>query len=179
LNVYGKSKFAGEQAVQKVGGAYLILRTSWVYSMGGDNFVTKVLEWARQNETLRIVDDQISNPTSARSLAEMIGLLILKAGDDPFAYFEENTGLYHLAGRGYVSRFDMAKEIIALASVREPGLISSIQRARTSDFPGSAQRPLFSALDCSHFEVTFDLRLPSWQAALKLALDFNDNTQKG
>ena len=86
LNVYGKSKLAGEQAIQKAGGAYLILRTSWVYSMGGDSFVTKILGWARKNPELRVVDDQVGNPTWARPLAEMIGSLIAKAGDNPFAF---------------------------------------------------------------------------------------------
>jgi dTDP-4-dehydrorhamnose reductase len=170
LNVYGKSKLAGEQAVQKAGGAYLVLRTSWVYSMGGDSFVTKILGWARKNPELRVVDDQIGNPTWARALAEMIGRLLAKAGDAPFAFFEKNAGIYHLAGRGHVSRLDMAKKIIALASVREPNLVSSIQPARTADFPAPAERPLFSALDCTHFESTFDLRLPEWQDALELAM---------
>jgi dTDP-4-dehydrorhamnose reductase len=170
LSVYGKSKLAGEQAIQKAGGAFLILRTSWVYSMGGDSFVTKILGWARKNPELRVVDDQIGNPTWARALAEIIGQLLAKAGDTPFAFFEKNAGVYHLAGRGYVSRFDMAKEIIALASVREPGLVSFIQPARTAEFPAPAERPLFSALDCTHFESTFGLRLPEWQDALSLAM---------
>ncbi len=170
LNIYGKSKLAGEQAIQKIGGAYLILRTSWVYSMGADSFVTKILGWARKNPELRVVDDQVGNPTWSRALAEMIGCLLAKAGDTPFAFFEKNAGVYHLAGRGYVSRFDLAKEIIALASVREPSLVSSIQPAHTADFPSPAQRPLFSALDCAHFEAAFDLRLPEWQDALDLAM---------
>src|SRR5689334_4185705 len=71
LNIYGKSKLAGEQAIQKIGGAYLIFRTSWVYSLGGDSFVTKVLEWSRRQETMRVVNDQVSNPTWARVLAEI------------------------------------------------------------------------------------------------------------
>lgn len=170
LNIYGKSKLSGEQEIQKAGGAYLILRTSWVYSMSGDNFVTKVLDWARKNPELRVVDDQVGNPTWARPLAEMIGRLLTKAGDAPFAFFEKNAGVYHLAGRGYISRFDLAKEIIALASIREPGLVSSIQPTRTVDFPAPAQRPLFTALNCAHFETTFNLRLPEWQDALALAM---------
>jgi len=68
LNIYGKSKLAGEQSVQKIGGAYLIFRTSWVYSMTGNSFVNKILEWARKNPNLRVVDDQVGNPTWARSL---------------------------------------------------------------------------------------------------------------
>ena len=170
LNIYGKSKLAGEQSVQRVGGAYLIFRTSWVYSMTGNSFVNKILEWARKNPNLRVVDDQVGNPTWARSLAEMIGQLLEKADDSPFDYFEKYAGVYHLAGRGYISRFDMAKEIIRLASIREPGLISSLQPARTSEFPAPAERPLFSALDCAHFESTFGLRLPEWQSALEHAM---------
>lgn len=170
LNIYGKSKLAGEQSVQRVGGAYLIFRTSWVYSMTGNSFVNKILEWARKNPNLRVVDDQVGNPTWARSLAEMMGQLLEKADDSPFDYFEKYAGVYHLAGRGYVSRFDMAKEIIRLASIREPGLISSLQPARTSEFPAPAERPLFSALDCAHFESTFGLRLPEWQSALEHAM---------
>ena len=170
LNIYGKSKLSGEQSVQSIGGAYLIFRTSWVYSMAGNSFVNKILEWARKNPNLRVVDDQVGNPTWARSLAEMIGQLLEKADGSPFDYFEKYAGVYHLAGRGYISRFDMAKEIIRLASIREPGLISSLQPARTSEFPAPAERPLFSALDCAHFESTFGLRLPEWQSALEHAM---------
>ena len=170
LNIYGKSKLSGEQSVQSIGGAYLIFRTSWVYSMTGNSFVNKILEWARKNPNLRVVDDQVGNPTWARSLAEMIGQLLEKADGSPFDYFEKYAGVYHLAGRGYISRFDMAKEIIRLASIREPGLISSLQPARTSEFPAPAERPLFSALDCAHFESTFGLRLPEWQSALEHAM---------
>lgn len=167
LNVYGESKLAGEESIQKAGGAYLILRTSWVYSMNGNNFVTKLLQWARKTPDLKVVDDQIGNPTSARALAEIISQLLAKAGDELFNFFEKNAGLYHLAGRGYASRFDLAKEIIAL----KPDLTVSLQPARTADFPAPAQRPLFSALDCALFESTFGLRLPEWQSALEL--DFN------
>ena len=126
LNVYGKSKLAGEQAIQKVGGAYLILRTSWVYtlstsagSMGGDSFVTKILGWARENPELRVVDDQVGNPTWARPLAGMIGRLLVKAGDAPFAFFEKNAGVYHLAGDGYASRLEWARKILELDPHRE------------------------------------------------------------
>lgn len=87
LNVYGKSKLAGGTGYSKSRGAYLILDTSWVYSMGSDSFVTKGLDWARKNPELSVVDDQIGNPTWARALAEMIGHQLTKAGDTPFAFF--------------------------------------------------------------------------------------------
>ena len=81
MNVFGASKLAGERAIQATGGVYLILRTAWVYSTRRDSFVSKVLKWARQNETLRIVDDQISNPTCARMLAEITALLLAHGTD--------------------------------------------------------------------------------------------------
>lgn len=171
LNVYGQSKLAGEQAVQRAGGGYLIVRTSWVYSLRGDSFVTKVLGWARNGRELRIVDDQVGNPTWARSLAEMIRRLLLKAGGSPYDFFAQYAGLYHLAGRGYASRFEWAARILALASKRDPKLALSIRPAHTDEFPAPAQRPLFSALDCTLFESRFEMRLPEWQSALELAMD--------
>ena len=171
LNVYGKSKLAGEQAIQKVGGAYLILRTSWVYSLDGDNFVTKVLEWARQNETLRIVDDQISNPTWARMLAEAIAFVIAQGRNDPIGYIKEKAGFYHLAGSGFTSRFKWAKKILELDPNKQEQITKEILPAKTVDFPTPARRPLFSALNCNTFETTFRLRLPTWEQTLRLAMD--------
>lgn len=170
LNVYGKSKLAGEQAIQKIGGAYLILRTSWVYGMGGDNFVTRILGWARKNPELRVVDDQVGNPTWARMLAEMIGHLLAKAGEAPFAFFEKNAGIYHLVGDGFVSRLEWARKILAFDPHREEQICKEILPALTSDFPTPARRPLFSALNCDLFAATFGLRLPAWEAGLRMAL---------
>jgi dTDP-4-dehydrorhamnose reductase len=89
LSVYGQTKLAGENAVRDVGGAYLILRTSWVYSLRRPSFVTKVLQWSRENETLRIVDDQVSNPTWARSLAESTGFVVALTKDSLVEKFNE------------------------------------------------------------------------------------------
>jgi dTDP-4-dehydrorhamnose reductase len=170
LNVYGQSKLAGEQAIRQADGAYLILRTSWVYSLRGDSFVTKVLAWARNGRELRVVDDQVSNPTWARSLAEMIKRLLLMGSGSPYDFFEQFSGLYHLAGRGYASRFEWAQSILALASRQNLSPPPSIHPARTNDFPTPAQRPLFSALDCTLFESTFGMQLPEWRSALELAM---------
>src|ERR1044072_8094277 len=76
LNMYGKSKLAGEENIQQAGGAYLILRTSWVYTLHGNSFVNKVLRWSRQNKTLKIVSDQVSSPTWARTLAEITSAVL-------------------------------------------------------------------------------------------------------
>jgi len=166
LNVYGQSKLAGEQALQAVDGAYLILRTAWVYSLRRDSFVTKVLGWARTQETLRVVDDQISSPTWARMLAEYTGLILARG----LEYIQSRTGLYHLAGKGAVSRFDWARAILELDPQREQQACKALRAASTSEFPTPAQRPLFSALDCVRFEETFKLNVPEWKSGLQLAM---------
>ena len=113
INVYGKTKLAGEQAIEGIGGATLIFRTSWVYSLRRPCFVTKVLQWARENETLRIVDDQISSPTWARTLAEATAQIVAQGRGDPVEYIREKRGLYHLAGGGSCSRYEWAREILS------------------------------------------------------------------
>ena len=174
LNVYGKSKLHGEQALQQVGGDHLILRTSWVYAyktsagslrMGG--FVNKVLEWARQQDSLRMVTDQVGNPTWSRMLAEMTAQILARG----LEHVREHTGLYHLAGSGFASRFDWAKSILELDPDKKEQRVKELIPSLTSDFPTPAQRPLFSALDCTHFLVTFGLQLPDWKSALRLAME--------
>ncbi|HEY5669624.1 MAG TPA: dTDP-4-dehydrorhamnose reductase [Anaerolineales bacterium] len=171
LNVYGRSKLAGEQAIEHIGGAYLILRTSWVYSLRRDSFVTKVLQWSRKQPSLRIVDDQVSNPTWARMLAETTAQLIAKAGGDPSGWLGERRGLYHLAGNGYASRLEWAQAILSHDPHKEEQVTREILPAHTADFPTLAQRPLFSALNCDKFAHTFGLCLPGWEDALRMAME--------
>ncbi|MCZ2126853.1 MAG: dTDP-4-dehydrorhamnose reductase [Anaerolineales bacterium] len=166
LNAYGQSKLDGEQAVAQVGGAALVLRTSWVYSLRGNGFVPKVLAWARTQKTLRVVADQIGSPTWARALAEIVAPLLQRDG----GYLRERAGLYHLGGLGGVSRFDFAREILRLDPRADEQIIERLEPALTAEFPTPAQRPLHSALDCSRFEETFNLQLPAWQDALRQAL---------
>jgi len=166
VNAYGKSKLAGEQAVQAEGGAFLILRTAWLYSMRGNNFVTKVLQWARLHQKLHIVDDQISNPTWARILAQLTAH-VLQHG---LSHARERAGLYHLAGDGYASRLEWAREIIKLDPRPQEQKATEVVRASSSDIRTPALRPLFSALDCSRFAEVFGMRAPAWQHELKLAL---------
>ena len=171
LGVYGLSKLRGEQAVLQQGGAGLVLRTSWVYSLRRDSFVTKVLGWARQQRTLRLVSDQVSGPTWARQLAEITALLLAKAGSHPTAWLAERAGLYHLAGSGHCSRLEWGQAILRLDPHPHEQVTQEILPALTADFPTPAQRPLFSALDCSRFTQTFGLHLPGWQDALRLAME--------
>ena len=175
LGVYGQSKLAGEQAIQEAGAVFLILRTSWVYSLRRDNFVRKVLEWARLNPTLRLVTDQVGNPTWARMLAEVTAQLLAKsstAGEKNMVdWLAARQGIYHLAGSGYASRMEWAQEILRLDPHPEQQRTKELLPARTADFPSPAQRPLFSALDCEKFAQVFGLRLPDWRDALHLAME--------
>ncbi len=170
LNAYGKSKLIGEENIQQAGEAYLILRTSWVYSLRGNSFVNKVLGWARRNSSLRIVDDQVSNPTWARRLAEITSLLVAQNRARLYETMREKRGIYHLAGSGYTSRYQWAKKILINDPQQAEQTVKTIHPARSEEFPTPAVRPLFSALDCTRFEETFGLRLPPWSDTLKLAL---------
>lgn len=170
LNIYGQSKLAGEKNIEQAGGAFLILRTSWVYSMRGNTFVNKLLAWARNNEILRVVDDQISNPTWARDLANATSSLIYAVRGNLQDVMKERSGVYHLAGSRHTSRYEWAKQILSNASDRTDILAHTIQPVSSEEFPLPALRPSFSALDCSKFEQTFDIYLPAWQDSLKTAM---------
>jgi dTDP-4-dehydrorhamnose reductase len=171
LNVYGQSKLKGEQAISQVGDAYVILRTSWVYSLRGDNFVSKVLSWARNQDMLRVVSDQVGSPTWARMLAEVTALMIGASLPAPKDYFSQSSGIYHLGGAGSVSRFDFAREILQLDPKANEHRAKSIEAVSTVDFPTRAPRPLAIPLDCSHFGEVFGLYLPPWEMALRMAMD--------
>jgi dTDP-4-dehydrorhamnose reductase len=166
LGVYGKSKLAGEEAIKAGNANYLILRTSWVYSRNKNSFVSKVLEWARKQERLSIVSDQISNPTWARTLADVTAQLLGKGLD----CLSERRGLYHVAGNGHASRLEWAEKIVELDPNKHEQKVKEIVPALTSDFPTPATRPLYSALDCSLFQSTFEIPLPKWEDALKMAM---------
>ena len=170
LNVYGQSKLMGEENIKQAGDAYLILRTSWVYSLRGNSFVNKVLSWARKNETLKVVSDQIGSPTWARMLAGITSLMLAQNNTDLLEIIRERRGVYHVAGSGFTSRYEWAKQILANDPNLREQVVRSLEPALSKDFPTPATRPLFSALDCTRFEDTFGLQLPSWDSALKLAM---------
>lgn len=170
LNVYGSSKLAGERNIQQAGEACLILRTSWVYSVGGMGFVGKALEWARKNVTLKIVDDQVSNPTWSRELAQVTHQALWQGRDTLFDFVQEKRGLYHLAGWGHASRYEWTKAILANDPRRDEQVVRSIEPVTSDAFPTPALRPLFSALDCSRFKSTFGLSLPPWADSLQTAM---------
>lgn len=171
LNVYGSSKLKGEEAVWASGCLGIVIRTSWVYSMRAGGFVTKVRAWAREQETLRVVDDQFGEPTSARMLAEITALMVAQARGNPFEFLAERVGLYHLAGDGACSRYEWAKAIIELDPRKDEQKVKQILPVKSDLFPSPAVRPTNAALDCSKFEQVFGLQLPDWQIALKMMLE--------
>lgn len=170
LNVYGQSKLEGDLAVLEAGGVGMVLRTSWVYSMRQGGFVTKVLQWAREQETLRVVDDQISSPTSARMLAEVTALLLAKISEHSFEWLQDRTGIYHCAGSGACSRYEWAQKIIELDPHKEEQKVQRLERATSSEFPMPADRPMISVLNSDKLSEVFGLRQPNWEIALRLML---------
>jgi len=171
LNTYGRSKLAGETAVQEAGGAFMILRTSWVYSARRDSFVKKVLHWARKKDALRVVSDQIGSPTWARTLAEITTQMVVMGKDDIYNWIKGQSGLYHLGGSGCCSRFEWAKAILSLDPHPELQMAKKITPVSSAEFPTAAERPANTCLDCSLFYHRFGLQLPDWETSLKLALE--------
>lgn len=162
INAYGRSKLAGEIAVRAEAEDHIILRTSWLVSPFESNFVRTMVDLGQRRETLSVVADQHGNPTSALDLADAILAIAaqLQAGD--------RTGLgqiYHVAGTGIANWFDVAvavqDELARLG--RKSATVTPIA---TADWPTPAQRPAYSALDCSKFARDFGVAMPDWRASL-------------
>lgn len=170
INVYGQTKLEGEQTVASSGCSYLVLRSSWIYSRHS-GFVAKVLEWARTQEVIRIVDDQISSPTPAKLMAEITAGLVSGIVTNPQGWMLERKGIYHCACNGYCSRYEWAKEVLRLNSNPQARPDQKLLPALTMDFSTPAERPLRSRLDSSKFEATFGMKIPHWLDALKLVME--------
>lgn len=128
--------------------------------------MNKVLAWSRQQESLRIVDDQVGSPTWARILAEATAQVLARGGE----YVREHAGLYHLAGSGFASRLEWARRILEDDPHPDEQVTKELLPGLTSDFPTNATRAPFSALDCGYFQNTFRIILPEWEQALSLAM---------
>lgn len=167
LNIYGKSKLEGEQAIAAAGCAHLILRTSWLYSSRGTNFVLTMLKLARERKELAVVIDQIGSPTWARMLADSTATIL---GDPEHA--RQNSGIYHLSAQGYPSRFDFAEKIIELARRLSPNGAdwASVKPTTTENYPLPAMRPLHAATSKDKIKNVFDIAIPDWVQQLKACL---------
>ncbi len=166
LGTYAASKLAGEEAVRQAGCAHLTLRTAWLYSRRGDNFLLKVLKWAHTYPVLRLATDQIGNPTAAHLLAETIVQLLAR----PLKDLVDHSGIYHLAGEGSASRFELGLEILRNDPHRDEQVAQSILPATASEFPAQALRPLNTALDCEKIHRVFGLGLPNWREGVRQTL---------
>jgi dTDP-4-dehydrorhamnose reductase len=171
INTYGKTKLAGERAIEAIGGRYLIIRTSWLYGLRKPSFVTKVLDWAHTKEVVSIVDDQFGNPTWCRVLAGATSILLAMIQTFPDDWLIDRAGTYHLAGSGADSRYVWAKEILRIDSEHRNQVVKELAKAKSDEFPTLAKRPLFTALDCSRFHEVFALRLPDWKVGLEVAME--------
>lgn len=160
LGVYGASKLAGEKAVGAVGGPHAILRTSWVFSAHGANFVRTMLRLGAERDALNIVGDQVGGPTSARSIAAALFGIAGGLIED-----EKAGGTYHFSGAGDVSWADFARGIFDQAEMSV-----DVTDIATSEYPTPAKRPPNSRLDCTTLAQTFGITRPDWQDDLATVL---------
>lgn len=160
LNAYGRSKLAGERAVAAAGGAWAVLRTSWVVSAHGGNFVRTMLRLGRERDALNVVADQVGGPTPARDLAAACLAVAQGLRSGP-----ERAGIYHFAGAPDVSWAGFARAILARA-----GIACAVVDIAGADYPAPARRPLNSRLDCSATESVFAIPRPDWRAGLDVIL---------
>ncbi len=163
LSVYGQTKLQGEQAVAKACARHLILRTSWVVSAHGGNFLKTMLRVGQERDSLRVVADQIGAPTSANLIAQTTRHLLVEMLAQPAS--DPRWGVYHLAAGGQTSWFYYAQYVLSQA--REKGWpikvsSESIEAIATADYPVAAKRPHNSKLDTSRLRETFGVVLPDW-----------------
>lgn len=162
-SVYGHSKLAGEQAVLALNSAAIVLRTSWVYSLRGRNFLLTMQRLAAQQREISVVDDQIGSPTSARLLAAIVAALLARLRLSPEQLYD-CRGVYHVACSGATSWYQFARAIVGTDGN------SRIAPIPTSAYPTAARRPAYSVLDCSRLCEKFELSMPSWLDTLALTL---------
>ncbi len=163
INVYGRSKLAGETAVAQANPRHLIVRTSWLYSPFGHNFVKTMLRLGGERDELTVVDDQTGSPTYAPDLAEALIKMAGKVAGRPEG--DSVWGIYHLANSDTATWFNFASEIFRQASGH--GFNTPKLSPVTSDaFPTSAARPVFSVLNCEKAQETFGIRLRDWHEAV-------------
>jgi dTDP-4-dehydrorhamnose reductase len=166
LSVYGESKRAGEEALLEVNPTNtIIIRTSWVYSSYGNNFVKTMLRLAKEKESLNVIYDQIGTPTYAKDLAYSILEILPKISN-------QTVEIYHYSNEGVASWYDFAKEITFLEN-----LTCRIEPITTEYYPLPAKRPYYSLLNKSKIKQTFDIKIPHWKESLKVCLSKMNNTK--
>jgi dTDP-4-dehydrorhamnose reductase len=160
LNAYGRSKLAGEGAIEASGCRHFIFRTSWVYGPVGRNFLRAILQAAKAEPELRVVDDQRGAPTSSEAIAAALAQILSDRGlrDRP-------AGIYHLSAAGETTWHGFASAILQAQGVRTP-----VVAVRSGEYPAAARRPANSLLDNSKLAATFGVALPAWRQSLAAVL---------
>lgn len=161
LGAYGRTKLQGEEAVRGAGGIHAILRTSWVVSAHGNNFVKTMLRLGRTRDSLNVVADQVGGPTAAADIAAASLEIARQLRED-----SGKSGTYHFSGTPDVSWADFAREIFAQA-----GITCAVVDIPTSEFPTLARRPENSRLDCSKTGTVFNIARPDWRVSLTRILE--------
>lgn len=156
VSVYGKTKLAGEEAVIKSGCFYVIVRTAWLYSTFGNNFVKTILRLAGERPEINVVADQVGTPTYAEDLAQAI--IDIVSNDDKI----EHGGIYHYSNDGVCSWFDFATEIVRLS-----GKNCKVNPVTTAEYPTKTRRPAYSVLDKAKITKIFDVKVPAWRESLE------------
>ncbi|MBD2162783.1 dTDP-4-dehydrorhamnose reductase [Calothrix membranacea FACHB-236] len=172
-NIYGQTKLAGEQAIASVGVPHLILRTSWVYSRRGKNFLLTMLRLAQEREEIRVVDDQMGAPTWSRMIAEATSQIISQASQNISEFLAAKGGLYNLTASGKTSWYGFAKAIFELEDKKSDRKLQSLIAIPSQEYPTPATRPAYSLLDSQKLSDNFGLVLPDWQKSLELVLAQN------
>jgi len=175
INAYGRTKLAGEKTVLDGACSALILRTSWVYSTGGSNFLMSILEQAATKRELRVVDDQFGCPTWSRTVAQATAQIIGRAlvYEGKAWSFAEADEIYHVACQGVTNRHELAQRIIELADFSPAPTVVPVPTQARSD---QADRPRYSALCCDSTIKQFGIELPHWEIALQPAIGTDSQT---
>lgn len=162
-SVYGRSKLEGERAVSEATDNYVVLRTAWVYSEYGNNFVKTMLRLSENRDEINVVADQFGCPTSANDIAAAVVTIARRLVEDPSAPLR---GVFHLSGTGETNWANFAKQIFAL-SAENGGKSIVVNDITTAQYPTPARRPANSRLDCSKLEEVYGIKLPSWQTSTR------------
>lgn len=165
LNTYGATKLEGEQNIQRIGGRFLIFRTSWVFSHTGHNFLRTMLRFGLEREELKVVDDQHGAPTSALALAKATRQILIA---EPPPNFKELSGIYHMTCAGETTWCGFAQAIFARSRAPKPW--AKVIPISSSEYPTPAARPSNSVLSNQKLKSVFGVELPSWQSALDATL---------
>jgi dTDP-4-dehydrorhamnose reductase len=168
LGAYGRTKLAGDLAIQATGCTHLIFRLCWVYGARGNNFLLTMLRLAREREKLRVVRDQIGCPTWSRMIAETTAFALQQAGTAGKA--RALSGVYHLCASGQTSWHGFAGAIVDLMPA-EGRKCREVEAIASAEYPTPTQRPAYSVMSTAKLERVFGLHLPDWQDSLRLVLE--------